>query len=45
MTTTYTNVKTASALSADIKAIDLASQVGSGGGTKYRSRSPPAALR
>jgi len=35
MTTTYRNVSSASALSADIKAIDLASQAGSGSGTDY----------
>jgi hypothetical protein len=32
---TYTNVSSAAALSADIKAIDLASQAGEGTGTHY----------
>ncbi len=36
MTTTYKNVSTASQLSADIKAIDLASQADGGNGTQYR---------
>ncbi len=35
MTTTYLNVSTASQLSADIKAIDLASQADGGNGTHY----------
>ncbi len=36
MTTTYLNVSSASQLSADIKAIDLALQADGGNGTHYR---------
>jgi hypothetical protein len=41
-TTSYTNVSTAADLSADIKAIDLASQADGGNGTHISSPFRPA---